>query len=146
MEQLTKFVSTSFDGGRPRRAWTPGEDDAEMPKKGTSPPPSSPASRGSSVSPLVDPEDSRSLTPASVEAAPQSPRPSAVAALDPPADLESRWGWSEVSVEQRRNEGAGDPRESPPTSGIVRHDSHLQNPEWAGRGSNPVCLGGRGAV
>ncbi|KAJ8875472.1 hypothetical protein PR048_023367 [Dryococelus australis] len=35
----------------------------------------------------------------------------------------------EVSMERRRNEGAGktgDPRENPPTSGIVRHDSHLR--------------------
>ncbi|KAJ8876193.1 hypothetical protein PR048_024102 [Dryococelus australis] len=35
----------------------------------------------------------------------------------------------EVSMEQRRNEGAeetGDPRENPPTSSIVRHDSHLR--------------------
>ncbi|KAJ8878759.1 hypothetical protein PR048_019345 [Dryococelus australis] len=35
----------------------------------------------------------------------------------------------EVSMEQRRNEGAGetgDPRENPPTSGAVRHDSHLR--------------------
>ncbi|KAJ8894549.1 hypothetical protein PR048_007206 [Dryococelus australis] len=37
---------------------------------------------------------------------------------------EVRWGW-----EQRRNAKAGetgDPRENPPTSGIVRHDSHLR--------------------
>ncbi|KAJ8897037.1 hypothetical protein PR048_002383 [Dryococelus australis] len=32
----------------------------------------------------------------------------------------------EVSLEQRRNEGAGDPREIPPTNGIVRHDSHVR--------------------
>ncbi|KAJ8870270.1 hypothetical protein PR048_029291 [Dryococelus australis] len=35
----------------------------------------------------------------------------------------------EVNVEPRRNEGAGeagDPREDPPTNGIVRHDSHLR--------------------
>ncbi|KAJ8894527.1 hypothetical protein PR048_007184 [Dryococelus australis] len=34
-----------------------------------------------------------------------------------------------VIMEQRRNEGAGetgDPRENPPTSGIVRHDSHVR--------------------
>ncbi|KAJ8891076.1 hypothetical protein PR048_010585 [Dryococelus australis] len=34
-----------------------------------------------------------------------------------------------VSMEQRRNEGAGemgDPRENPPTNGIVRHDSHMK--------------------
>ncbi|KAJ8870340.1 hypothetical protein PR048_029361 [Dryococelus australis] len=35
----------------------------------------------------------------------------------------------EASVEQRRNERAGetgDPREDPPTNGIVRHDSHMR--------------------
>ncbi|KAJ8866467.1 hypothetical protein PR048_032310 [Dryococelus australis] len=35
----------------------------------------------------------------------------------------------EVNMEQRRNEGAvetGDPREDPPTNGIIRHDSHLK--------------------
>ncbi|KAJ8865888.1 hypothetical protein PR048_033411 [Dryococelus australis] len=35
----------------------------------------------------------------------------------------------EVDTEQRRNEraeGAGDPRENPPTNGIVQHDSHVQ--------------------
>ncbi|KAJ8890562.1 hypothetical protein PR048_010071 [Dryococelus australis] len=35
----------------------------------------------------------------------------------------------EVIMEQRRNEGAGetgDPRENPPTNGIVQHDSHMQ--------------------
>ncbi|KAJ8883346.1 hypothetical protein PR048_015189 [Dryococelus australis] len=35
----------------------------------------------------------------------------------------------EVSMEQRQNERAGetgDPRENPPTNGIVRHDSHLR--------------------
>ncbi|KAJ8866800.1 hypothetical protein PR048_032661, partial [Dryococelus australis] len=34
-----------------------------------------------------------------------------------------------VGMEQRRNEGAGetgDPRENPPTNGIVRHDSHMR--------------------
>ncbi|KAJ8879751.1 hypothetical protein PR048_020359 [Dryococelus australis] len=34
-----------------------------------------------------------------------------------------------VNMEQRRNEGVGetgDPREDPPTNGIVRHDSHLR--------------------
>ncbi|KAJ8877655.1 hypothetical protein PR048_022110 [Dryococelus australis] len=34
---------------------------------------------------------------------------------------------SQVNMEQRRNEGmgiTGDPRENPPTNGIVRHDSH----------------------
>ncbi|KAJ8890638.1 hypothetical protein PR048_010147 [Dryococelus australis] len=37
---------------------------------------------------------------------------------------------TEVSIEHRRNEGAGeteDPRENRPSSGIVRHDSHLRN-------------------
>ncbi|KAJ8873320.1 hypothetical protein PR048_026954 [Dryococelus australis] len=36
---------------------------------------------------------------------------------------------SEVSVEQRRNarvEETGDPRENPPTSGVVQHDAHLR--------------------
>ncbi|KAJ8871030.1 hypothetical protein PR048_027333 [Dryococelus australis] len=35
----------------------------------------------------------------------------------------------EVNMERHRNEGAeetGDPRENPPTNGIVRHDSHLR--------------------
>ncbi|KAJ8895586.1 hypothetical protein PR048_000922 [Dryococelus australis] len=35
----------------------------------------------------------------------------------------------EVNMERRRNERAGetgDPRENPPTNGIVRHDSHLR--------------------
>ncbi|KAJ8895492.1 hypothetical protein PR048_000825 [Dryococelus australis] len=35
----------------------------------------------------------------------------------------------DVNIEQRRNEGAGetgDPRENPPTNGIVRHDAHLR--------------------
>ncbi|KAJ8877771.1 hypothetical protein PR048_022227 [Dryococelus australis] len=39
---------------------------------------------------------------------------------------------NEVNLEQRRNEGVGntgDPRENPPTNGIVRHDSHLQKSE-----------------
>ncbi|KAJ8875143.1 hypothetical protein PR048_023036 [Dryococelus australis] len=38
----------------------------------------------------------------------------------------------EVNMERRRNEGAGetgDPRENPPTNGIVRHDSHLRKSE-----------------
>ncbi|KAJ8871330.1 hypothetical protein PR048_027647 [Dryococelus australis] len=38
---------------------------------------------------------------------------------------------AEVRMEQRRNEKAGetgDPRENPPTSGIVRHDSHMIEP------------------
>ncbi|KAJ8895885.1 hypothetical protein PR048_001225 [Dryococelus australis] len=38
-----------------------------------------------------------------------------------------------VSMEQRRNEkgvgGTEDPRGNPPTSGIVRHDSHVQKSE-----------------
>ncbi|KAJ8886198.1 hypothetical protein PR048_012407 [Dryococelus australis] len=48
-----------------------------------------------------------------------------------------------------RNEMAGetgDPRENPPTSGIVRHDSHTRNPtrgERPRRESSPVHLGGR---
>ncbi|KAJ8865566.1 hypothetical protein PR048_033086 [Dryococelus australis] len=48
----------------------------------------------------------------------------------------------EVSMEQRRNERAcemGDPRENPPTNGIVRHDSHLRKSgdPWVGwRGWN----------
>ncbi|KAJ8869871.1 hypothetical protein PR048_028880 [Dryococelus australis] len=43
---------------------------------------------------------------------------------------------SEVNMEQRRNGGAGetgDPRENPPTSGVVRHDSHMRK-----SGSGPV--------
>ncbi|KAJ8885959.1 hypothetical protein PR048_012165 [Dryococelus australis] len=43
--------------------------------------------------------------------------------------FESRWGCSEVCMDQRRNEGAGetgDARENPPTSGIVQHDSRLR--------------------
>ncbi|KAJ8875400.1 hypothetical protein PR048_023295 [Dryococelus australis] len=35
----------------------------------------------------------------------------------------------EVSMEQRRNEEpgeTGDPRENPPTNGIIRHDSYMQ--------------------
>ncbi|KAJ8879207.1 hypothetical protein PR048_019813, partial [Dryococelus australis] len=35
----------------------------------------------------------------------------------------------EVSTEKRRNERVGetgDPRENPPTNGIVRHNSHMQ--------------------
>ncbi|KAJ8871132.1 hypothetical protein PR048_027436 [Dryococelus australis] len=43
--------------------------------------------------------------------------------------LRSVEGCSEVSMKQRRNERAGetgDPREKPPTSGIVRHDSHVR--------------------
>ncbi|KAJ8893186.1 hypothetical protein PR048_005771 [Dryococelus australis] len=50
--------------------------------------------------------------------------------------LESRRGGSELSMEQRRNVrvgGTGDPRGNPPTSGIVRHDSHMRKP-W----SNPT--------
>ncbi|KAJ8877437.1 hypothetical protein PR048_021891, partial [Dryococelus australis] len=45
--------------------------------------------------------------------------------------LEPMW-VIEVSMEQRRNERAGeteDPREDPPTNGIVRHDSHMRNPD-----------------
>ncbi|KAJ8869703.1 hypothetical protein PR048_028698 [Dryococelus australis] len=39
----------------------------------------------------------------------------------------------EVNMEQRRNERAGetgDPPENPPTSGIVRHDSHIVQSKW----------------
>ncbi|KAJ8887308.1 hypothetical protein PR048_013523 [Dryococelus australis] len=44
--------------------------------------------------------------------------------------LDCRWSMRviEVNMERYRNEGAGetgDPRENPPTNGIVRHDSHL---------------------
>ncbi|KAJ8894438.1 hypothetical protein PR048_007092 [Dryococelus australis] len=38
-------------------------------------------------------------------------------------------GVIKMSMEQRRNERAGetgDPRENPPTNGIVRHDSHMR--------------------
>ncbi|KAJ8897497.1 hypothetical protein PR048_002844 [Dryococelus australis] len=41
---------------------------------------------------------------------------------------------TEMSMEQCRNEGAGEtgePREDPPTSGIVRHDSHLRKGDGA---------------
>ncbi|KAJ8871355.1 hypothetical protein PR048_027672 [Dryococelus australis] len=43
-------------------------------------------------------------------------------------------------MEQRRNEGAGEtgyPRENPPTSGIVRHVSHLQNSAVTRPGIDP---------
>ncbi|KAJ8866865.1 hypothetical protein PR048_032727 [Dryococelus australis] len=45
----------------------------------------------------------------------------------------------EVSMERRRNGGVGETggtRENPPTSGIVRHDSHLQKPGLARPGLN----------
>ncbi|KAJ8891032.1 hypothetical protein PR048_010541 [Dryococelus australis] len=44
-------------------------------------------------------------------------------------------------MEQSRNERegeTGDPRETPPTNGIVRHDYHMRNPEWPSRGLNPA--------
>ncbi|KAJ8869804.1 hypothetical protein PR048_028812 [Dryococelus australis] len=48
-------------------------------------------------------------------------------------------------MEQRRNEEAGetgDPRENPPTSGIVRHDSHMRNARGRPRHKpNQVRLG-----
>ncbi|KAJ8865817.1 hypothetical protein PR048_033339 [Dryococelus australis] len=42
--------------------------------------------------------------------------------------------------------GGGDPRENPPTSGIVRHDLHLRKKtrERPGRGLNPILLGSDG--
>ncbi|KAJ8865761.1 hypothetical protein PR048_033282 [Dryococelus australis] len=48
----------------------------------------------------------------------------------------------EVSMEQRRNDeragGTGDPRENPPTNGIVRARlPHAENPERPGRGLSP---------
>ncbi|KAJ8882832.1 hypothetical protein PR048_014646, partial [Dryococelus australis] len=52
-----------------------------------------------------------------------------------------------LSMEQHRNKGAGemgDPRGNPPTSGIVRHDSHMRKSRGRHRReSNPVLLGGR---
>ncbi|KAJ8870250.1 hypothetical protein PR048_029271 [Dryococelus australis] len=46
----------------------------------------------------------------------------------------------EMSLEQRRNERAGetrDPREDPPTNGIVRHDSHMRGSGVARPGIEP---------
>ncbi|KAJ8887049.1 hypothetical protein PR048_013264 [Dryococelus australis] len=46
-------------------------------------------------------------------------------------------------MEQRRNGRAGetrDPRENPPTSGIIRHDSHLQKSRVTWPGIDPVRL------
>ncbi|KAJ8876127.1 hypothetical protein PR048_024036 [Dryococelus australis] len=53
-----------------------------------------------------------------------------------------------VSREQRRNEGegqTGDPREGPPTSGIVRHDSHTRKSgsDPAGNRARFAWMGGR---
>ncbi|KAJ8881562.1 hypothetical protein PR048_018045 [Dryococelus australis] len=45
--------------------------------------------------------------------------------VSPPASQPCCAGRSEVRMKQRRNE-KGDPRENPPASGIVRHDSHLR--------------------
>ncbi|KAJ8880608.1 hypothetical protein PR048_017078 [Dryococelus australis] len=57
---------------------------------------------------------------------------------------------STTQLEQRRNERAretGDPRENPPTGGIVRHDSHMRKiRELSCRESNPVRLAGKRAV
>ncbi|KAJ8895474.1 hypothetical protein PR048_000807 [Dryococelus australis] len=55
------------------------------------------------------------------------------------------FGWpmrvSEMSMEQRRSEGAGYTRENPPASGIVRRDSHMRKSgKRPGRGLNPVRL------
>ncbi|KAJ8880256.1 hypothetical protein PR048_016722 [Dryococelus australis] len=47
----------------------------------------------------------------------------------------------EVSMEQRRSEGpreTGDPRENPPTNGIVRHDSHVRKSRVTRQGIEPV--------
>ncbi|KAJ8869557.1 hypothetical protein PR048_028548 [Dryococelus australis] len=52
-----------------------------------------------------------------------------------PVNSASRHRLMKVNMERRRNEGAGgtgDPLENPPTSGIVRHDSHL------GKSGNPT--------
>ncbi|KAJ8883672.1 hypothetical protein PR048_015526 [Dryococelus australis] len=46
----------------------------------------------------------------------------------------------EVSMEQRRNEGAretGDPREDPPTNGFVRHDSYMRKSGMTRPGIEP---------
>ncbi|KAJ8866217.1 hypothetical protein PR048_032060 [Dryococelus australis] len=49
-------------------------------------------------------------------------------------------------MKQRWNEGAGDPRENPPTRGIVRHDSHMAKiRELTGRRLNQARLVGRRA-
>ncbi|KAJ8866484.1 hypothetical protein PR048_032327 [Dryococelus australis] len=40
----------------------------------------------------------------------------------------------------------GDPRENSPTSGIVQHDSHYENPGATPQESNPVRLGGRSEI
>ncbi|KAJ8881589.1 hypothetical protein PR048_018074 [Dryococelus australis] len=52
----------------------------------------------------------------------------------------------EVNVEWRRNERVGetgDPRDDPPTNGIVRNDSHLRKSGDPAGKLNPVRLGGR---
>ncbi|KAJ8873746.1 hypothetical protein PR048_024580 [Dryococelus australis] len=55
--------------------------------------------------------------------------------------------WNEVSMEQRRNTWAGetgDPGENPPTSGIVRHDSHMRKSgsDFAGKRTRYTYVGG----
>ncbi|KAJ8872132.1 hypothetical protein PR048_025734 [Dryococelus australis] len=47
-----------------------------------------------------------------------------------------------AAARNARAEETGDPRENPPTSGLVRHDYHLQK---SGQGLNLVRLGGRRA-
>ncbi|KAJ8867982.1 hypothetical protein PR048_031791 [Dryococelus australis] len=64
-------------------------------------------------------------------------------ARPPGLNLSRRAARSEVSMEQRRNEGAGetrDPQENLPTSGNVRHDSHMREIwERPNRESNPFA-------
>ncbi|KAJ8868532.1 hypothetical protein PR048_030060 [Dryococelus australis] len=63
--------------------------------------------------------------------------------------LKSRRRWSEVrtTASERRGWGeTGDPRENPPTSGVVRHNyPHAIIRQRPRRESNPVLLGGRRA-
>ncbi|KAJ8883843.1 hypothetical protein PR048_015698 [Dryococelus australis] len=69
--------------------------------------------------------------------------------------------WASLNIEVLRADKGGtrygaapeckageteDPRENPPVSGIIRHDSHEEFLEQPGRKSNPVRLGGRRVV
>ncbi|KAJ8870404.1 hypothetical protein PR048_029425 [Dryococelus australis] len=56
---------------------------------------------------------------------------------------EGRRGWSSAGMKGRGE--MGDPRENPPTSSIVRHDSHMRGSgDDPRRESNPVLLGAHG--
>ncbi|KAJ8898114.1 hypothetical protein PR048_003474 [Dryococelus australis] len=61
--------------------------------------------------------------------------------------VESEGTWAVLDIEVLRAEEGetGDPRENPPTSGIVRHDSHMRKSGVTRLGFKPDRLGGRRA-